>query len=659
MSDLLVSCRDPANRYKNQFSNKNSIIPPAHYRFEGFSHKEAYTPPNSCVDACNAAAVGTPLFESCRTGSIAACQTITSSNLDQCFSDKCKYAELDKTLNAWCTANPTDINYYKYCQDSPLSADKLAILKDLMAIDKDFLYLVVDNALVSGSTVVKTASTLLNLSSSFTTAQLELLFKSCHIPNSPEFKKWQDLYAKAKGISKLDAPPPKSYPGQGDPLLKAISTGVLLRNGSGQLIINGDFAFPYTTTGALSYDAKDKFWTQLIVSAYAVNGNWDGSVIRGVDSGDLDRAKQELANRGMLDILIVKPIAITGLAAPANAYVFYINNDRAKYVAWAKKLVADPKMDLQKLYTTGTCAFMADACFDRDLDILQTQRYNSVSNTICDKASSPTTGETNDAFYSSANAKTLLDACAITYSTTMCNVKDNRYKSAFTSRPSPSTHHAFEGFSHKEDYTTGCADACNTATAGTPLFESCRAGSLAYCGSITDSNIDQCFADKCKYSELDKVLNSWCDTNKTHPKYSNYCMDSNTTLTDKNDTTTAAPGIDSIVQPSQSVATTTAVATPVSTPTPTQSTPTPTPIQSTPIQSTPTTTPTTTTPIKSIPTPAVHTSTAKDSETMWIIIGVVMAFVLIIISVVIYKKRSSISAFRHNFRMPRYGRGDV
>jgi hypothetical protein len=675
MSDLLVSCRDPANRYKNQFTSS-----PAHYRFEGFTHKESYTPPNSCVDACNAATVGTPLFESCRTGSIAACKTISSTNLDQCFSDKCKYAELDTVLNAWCTANPNDVNYYKYCRDTPMPADKLATLKELTTIDSDFIYYVVDGLTKQATT--KPLLTLLGLQPSFTAPQLEMVFNAAKTPTIKGLlAKWQDLYAKARNVSKLPTAPPKSFPGQGDPDMTSMNTTVIVSTSTGLLIISGDFAFPYTSTGPLSYDAKDNFWAQLLISATVIDGNGKISDFKFIDtkSDIINSLKAEMDNHrnNMTDIHSDMTIAITGLPAPANAYVMYRNKDRAKYVAWLQRTMAGATgASLNQILSTS-CAAMADACFDRDLATIQNNAYGPASNLICDKASSPTTGETDDTYYSSGNAKTLLNACAIAYSTSMCNAQDKRYKSAFTNRPKPSTHHSFEGFSHKEGYSTGCADACTAATAGTPLFESCRAGSLAYCNAITDTNLDQCFADKCKYAELDTVLNSWCDANKTHAKYAQYCAPpppppqvptpaptTPTTievppvapaLTDKNDATTAAPGIDSIVPPSQPVT----IATPIAT---TTATPTPITVPSLPIPIVPTTTTVFNPPAVVVSTTqgsAKHKDFIRDNQTVLIIIGVIIAFVVIVSLIAIFRKRAGLSAFRYNYRMPRYGRGDA
>ena len=116
MTDLTIICADPINRYKSGFANNNMIRSGVQYSPELFSHKEQYEHKEqydgsgSCVDSCKSAAAGTPLYEACRKGSIAACGTITDVNASSFFSDKCKYGELDVILNKWCKENPGTIN---------------------------------------------------------------------------------------------------------------------------------------------------------------------------------------------------------------------------------------------------------------------------------------------------------------------------------------------------------------------------------------------------------------------------------------------------------------------------------------------------------------------------------------------------------------------
>ncbi len=535
MTDLLVTCTDPKNRYKSAFSNKRIIRPNAFPIIEGFSHKECYSSTDSCVDVCNTAQPGTSIFETCRTGSLAFCNTLTNTNIDQCFADKCKYAELDTILNTWCNNNPNNVGYYKYCVDQPTDPETLKIIQALTTINPDFIYYVKPG--VVAPTTAMTLYELMNAQPTLTVKQLEFLFNQCNDENamtlaskklnktinelggqSALLRIWQGLYAKAQNITPFDKPAANAFPGQNINLL--FNTAVVLNGPSGNLLFIGDFDFPYKAR-ILSYDITDKFWSQLLVSATTIKGKWSWNNLKTLSSDDIDVFKKDLSP--ITDIYEIYQIQITGLPTPVAATVITRTMNRTQFVNGMKQLMINKfsshSSDIIESTKTDFCSKFADLCYDFDIATVKTQPFdtNSYTNTICDKAISNITGETDNAFYSQANAKTIKEACALSYANTTCKMPGNRYKSAFSNNS--------DVLSHKETYggTGTCVDACSTAVAGTNLFESCRTGSLAACSTLTDTNIDQCFSDKCKYLELDTILNKWCDENKSNINYSKYC----------------------------------------------------------------------------------------------------------------------------------------
>ncbi len=536
MSDLLTVCSDPKTRYKNTFSNKHPIQP--HYNMDSFTHREAYTPSESCVDSCKTAQVGTALFETCRTGSLAACSSITTDNIDQCFSDKCKYSELDSILNSWCSSNPNNVNYYKYCLDEQLPATILKTIQDLVTIDGDFIYYIKE-----GITVPSTAKTLYELvmaQTGFTASQLELLFNACNDSNSMGiaslklgksitslggplalFNRWQTLYAAAKSISPLPKTSVNAFPGYNTEFVKK-STLVILNTPKGVLSIIGNFDFPYKAR-PVSLGVEDPFWAQLLISADIIIGKWFSYDFIKVQDSDAATALKIL--NPFIDMYEQYSIEITGQLSGANAVIATRTTDRAKFTTAMQKFVdnnilagGSKFIDYMK---TSICQPFADACFNYDVSLLKSGSFNDYANSVCDKATSTITGESNESYYTQDNSKTLKEVCALTYATAACKLPNYRYKSGFKDKPS-----IFESFSHKEQYEgENCIDACNTAKVGTPLFESCRIGAINACESISESNINQCFSDKCKYAELDTKLNAWCASNKSNAAYAKYCED--------------------------------------------------------------------------------------------------------------------------------------
>ncbi len=546
MTDLTIICADPINRYKSGFTNNNMIRSGVRYSPELFSHKEHYDGSGTCIDNCNSATVGTPLYESCRKGSIAACGTITDVNANSCFSDKCKYGELDVILNKWCDANKGSLTYLKYCEDTPISAIKLATIESLTKINKDFAYYISKE----GLTVPPDATPLYELmkaTETFTNEQLELLYSACindgaqlmvdyitlkkidiaTIPSGVNYleMRWKALYAAVNNISPFAVAPPGSYAGQKitifDKELPAIF--VLFKKGTGvALTIQGNMDFPYTSKQA-SYDYKDSFWKKLLISASRQKGNlysWEFDAFPLTDPL-ITSFWGKLMDMGIDKLYDPFVIDITGKDKPSNCIVFTRTTDRAKFISIMKPITIDNRDYSDPAISKDLCSNMADLCFDKELSLVQTVPFtkdNIVSNTICDRAISPTTSATDDSFYSADNAKTMKAACESAYALSACGTKEKRYGALF------------EGFTHKENYdsTATCVDACNTATVGSALFETCRTGALAACGTITDANIANCFADKCKYAELDVILNKVCDANKGSLTYLKYCEDTTT-----------------------------------------------------------------------------------------------------------------------------------
>lgn len=547
MTDLTIICADPINRYKSGFTNNNMVRSGVRYTPELFSHKEQYEHKEhydvsgTCVDSCNSAAVGTPLYEACRKGSIVACGAITDANASSCFSDKCKYGELDVILNKWCKENPGTINYLRYCEDTPISATKLATIESLVKINKDFSYYVSKE----GLTIPPDATPLYELmkaTETFTNEQLELLYSACindgvqlmtdyvaikkidinTIPSGLNYleKRWKALYAGVNNISPFTVAPPRSYAGQKITTLdsEAPAVVVLFKKGTEiALRIIGNMDFPYTSKQA-SYDYKDPFWKKLLISNVQQKGNLYGWEFDNFPLTDplITSFFANMAKYGIDKLYDPFVIDMTGKDKPCNCIVFTRTTDRNKFISIIKPAVIDIRDYSDPAISKDLCSNMADLCFDKELSLVQTVPFtkdNIVSNTICDRAISPTTSATDDSFYSADNAKTMKAACESAYLLESCGTKDKRYGTSF------------EGFTHKENYdsTATCIDACNAATVGTTLYETCRTGALAACGTITDTNIANCFADKCKYAELDTVLNAWCDNNKTDSKYPTYC----------------------------------------------------------------------------------------------------------------------------------------
>ncbi len=348
MTDLLAVCADPVQRYKSPFVGNRLVRSGGDYRSDGFTHKERYSGTGTCIDACNASSPGTVMFETCRSGSLAACATITDTNMDQCFSDKCKYSELDAILQSWCDGNKTSVSYLKYCEDAPLPAEQLALAQSLTSIHKDFIYFIRKDLTPPADAL--SLYELLSLVDSMTAAQLELLADACFSLSQMSvaatrlnksiddlggafaiLHRWQSLYASAKGLSAISKIPSGSFPGQDIDILTTRYPPVLLmvKTHNGLIRLAGNMDVPFSSPPT-TISSSDALWARLLVSASSVSAPILDSSFIDLSADDPD-VVSALAQPAMA-LYDQTRMAIAG-TVPASALWLTRTKDRSKFVS--------------------------------------------------------------------------------------------------------------------------------------------------------------------------------------------------------------------------------------------------------------------------------------------------------------------------------------
>jgi hypothetical protein len=275
---------------------------------------------------------------------------------------------------------------------------------------------------------------------------------------------------------------------------------IVFKTTEGLYIGSGDIGFPYISA-VKSYRYDDPFWKRILISTVPYNGSkWAGSSFVPFLQSDISG----LVGTNIYNTLTAKiydsiTIDITGLSAPAQALCFMRTINRNSLVEFIRNDQSFKRSPSQY------CSAMADVCFDEDLAIVNAG-FTSAANTICDRASASTTGETDDNYYNSVNAATLRDACLTSYAKVKCANPENRYIEAYGG-------------------SVSCVDMCNTALPNTDLYNACKTGSLSYCRQSNNIISNQCRSDITKYTELDQMLQEWCLNNSTNPNAPQYCPD--------------------------------------------------------------------------------------------------------------------------------------
>ncbi len=426
---------------------------------------------------------------------------------------------VDWKMKSLCASKPSgDSAYDMAC--SFLSSDA----KISKLLGNEFLTIAYPDAYIPADIKIKGGATT-NLQSwmdkqtSLTVEQLDVLFNFMTTPQL--YQTWIALHTKATGATAFGKASPSQYIGSdlynATKLVQYPTTLIIFKTTAGMYVGYGDMGFPYTTT-TTSYKATDIFWRQVLNSAMPVGGSkWAGPTFLPIRSLEKDL----IASMGTEMTSILQPILEAGCydnitltitntgAENANALVWMKTVNKEKLIRFVRS-IDDFKQNMG-LY----CSNMADVCYLDALTYIQTKPFDLAMNAECDRASSAITGETDSRYYSSANAASLRDACATAYAKTNCANPSMRYKSGFENRRA--IRPSFAGYTHKENYSGvgTCIDMCDTATAGTQLYEACRTGSIEYCKQGNNAISQQCIKDSSKYAEVADLVKSYCAATPT------------------------------------------------------------------------------------------------------------------------------------------------
>ncbi len=497
----------------------------------------------------------------------------------------------------------------KYDTTCAIIAPKVSMTKSLVQIDPMFGVLnpsKTDNSynpygnVVIGDIMIKY--------STFTVDQLDFLYR--YLTTDTHLITWRKLYATATGLTAFNPPSFTNHQYKQiyeSPWIKACASAIIaFKTSAGMYISKGEWDFPYVTSST-SYTASDPLWKRILISSTstAPKSIWAGPSFVKITLDDVKAFAPSDWYTIIQSVYDPIEITITGLAQPANAFVFIKSLNADKLITFLQKVATTTEKNI--LSTTSICAVTPDACYSDIYAYIKNNPFDTTSNKYCDIASSTITRDTNLSYFSKANATALKDICNTSYSLINCSLPTKRYaKSTFKNRSIiPSSRMNHERFDHMRENYSGsisCLDVCATAAQGTPMYDACKAGSIAYCSTGNNVASDLCVNDAVKYPEINNILTKWCTTSSAAVG-SKYCPIPQTVTQVQQ-----APLTEIITTPtpisgaaSTSTITSTPVITPVATPV------------ATPIATTPSATPVITT--NSI-TPIATTTGTTDTQTI-------------------------------------------
>ena len=190
------------------------------------------------------------------------------------------------------------------------------------------------------------------------------------------------------------------------------------------------------------------------------------------------------------------------------------------------------------------CTIYADACYTDAIKYVKSDTvFGDTSERWCDLAMSSNASNRDRDIVFLSNTTDLKAACNTAYARAKCKIASNRYKSGFTNKnvafPAPRFNERFShvggnkiGFrdmSTIEKYSgsTSCVDECNSAAAGSEMYNACKTGSVSYCFQSNNIVTDACIADTIVYPEVGSLLTQWCKANQKDPNYAKYCVGRN------------------------------------------------------------------------------------------------------------------------------------
>jgi hypothetical protein len=357
---------------------------------------------------------------------------------------------------------------------------------------------------------------------SYTTEQLDILFSAI---TPGYYAKWQNLYAVAAGVTPFNPPDFTKSPFYKVYKMPSVASSpsvfIFMNTTSGPISVSGEMDFPYNTSKT-AYALSDPFWKRILISgSIRQNSKWAGAAFTPITLNDVKAistpVEYNLITSTLYDAITID---ITGEPA-ANAIVFIKSLSADKLIQYVRSLQDITTAEIAS--PTSNCKIAPDACFDKAIDYINNNPFDTVSNTWCDLALSPITRATDISYLSLNNGAKMGAACNVAYAKTKCALPESRYKSGFKDRGlvAYSSNKIFESFSGG----TGCVSLCTTAPVDGPLYNACKIGSVEYCKRNSNIVQDVCRSDAAIYPEVQAMLTTWCNdkSNQSMTEYSTYC----------------------------------------------------------------------------------------------------------------------------------------
>lgn len=397
---------------------------------------------------------------------------------------------------------------------------------NLIRLNPQLRQLVTNDKAYMPEMITRTVEQVFSDYGSFTRDELDIIFS--HLSTPASLLKWQSIYATACRVTPFKTFDIKSakngsaykYISQWIPTNNVF---VLIKTTSGVFITGGDMDFPYTTS-ASSYSSNSLFLRQIMVSGTIYQGSkWSGPSYLPATKEDFQTfMKTTQEDIDVIDSLY-ESASIDIKDVSANILVYFKTLDPMKLRIFAASREAPTQTSLT---TESICSYIPDVCASTAIYHIDNNPYDDISNKWCDLATSSKTIVDGIGHLSGTNKDDMLRSCGTAFRVSKCSNRAVRYKSGMTVSPNYDRI-MFESFSHlpdkKENYEASCVDACKDAVLGTPMYDSCKKGTIDYCLHKNNIISPECIEGGAKFVELEDRVSQWCNENPTHSKYQDVC----------------------------------------------------------------------------------------------------------------------------------------